>query len=175
MKQKIVFLSFFALMFMQSIFTKEVLPEPKSVILAKGETLENKSNEILAARRYAAFWNTGDARYAELALAPDFMDRTLPEGRQQGPLGPIEASKAFRSAVPDLKVEIEKIIVADDYVVVNYVFNGHFTGIFNSVKGEGQKVNFIAIDIYRIKNGKITDNWHLEDNLKFLHQIGVVK
>ena len=40
--------------------------------------------------------------------------------------------------------------------------------------GSGQPVHFIAIDILRIRNGRITDNWHLEDNLTFLQQIGVV-
>lgn len=33
---------------------------------------------------------------------------------------------------------------------------------------------FIATDIYRIANGQIAENWHLEDNLTFLQQIGVV-
>jgi len=35
-------------------------------------------------------------------------------------------------------------------------------------------VNFIATDIYRIADGRIAENWHLEDNLTFLQQIGVV-
>jgi SnoaL-like polyketide cyclase len=35
-------------------------------------------------------------------------------------------------------------------------------------------VDFIATDIVRVRRGRITDNWHLEDNLTFLQQIGVV-
>jgi predicted ester cyclase len=53
-------------------------------------------------------------------------------------------------------------------------FSGHFTGTFNGVQGQGQAVNFIATDIYRIANGRIAENWHLEDNLTFLQQIGIV-
>ena len=34
--------------------------------------------------------------------------------------------------------------------------------------------DFIATDIVRVRHGRITDNWHLEDNLTFLQQIGVV-
>ena len=41
-------------------------------------------------------------------------------------------------------------------------------------KGNGQPVDFIATDILRVRHGRITDNWHLEDNLTFLQQIGVV-
>jgi hypothetical protein len=29
-------------------------------------------------------------------------------------------------------------------------------------------------DILKVRDGKITDNWHLEDNLTFLKQIGFV-
>jgi len=35
-------------------------------------------------------------------------------------------------------------------------------------------VDFIATDILRVRDGRITDNWHLEDNLTFLQQIGMV-
>ncbi|WP_144145459.1 ester cyclase [Paraburkholderia sp. BCC1884] len=37
--------------------------------------------KIQTARRYAAFWNTGDEAYAKQALSPAFIDRTLPDGR----------------------------------------------------------------------------------------------
>jgi predicted ester cyclase len=40
--------------------------------------------------------------------------------------------------------------------------------------GAGQQVDFIATDILRVRDGRITDNWHLEDNLTFLQQIGMV-
>jgi hypothetical protein len=51
-------------------------------------------------------------------------------------------------------------------------FTGHFTGIFQGTVGHGQPVDFIATDILRVRGGMITDNWHLEDNLTFLTQIG---
>ncbi|AXC12043.1 hypothetical protein ACPOL_2730 [Acidisarcina polymorpha] len=36
-------------------------------------------------------------------------------------------------------------------------------------------MDFIATDILRIQAGKITDNWHLEDNLTFQQQIAAMK
>lgn len=39
----------------------------------------------------------------------------------------------------------------------------------------GKRLEFQAIDIYRIKEGKITDNWHIEDNLSLFQQLGVLK
>ena len=55
---------------------EETLPTPRSIMLTAGQE-QAAQPLILAARRYAAFWNTGEARYAEAALARDFVDRTL--------------------------------------------------------------------------------------------------
>lgn len=129
---------------------------------------------MLAARRYATFWHTGDARYARAALAPDFTDRTLPPGRAQGVPGPLAASRFVRTAIPDLQADLRQMIVAGDRVTVHYRFHGHFTGQWAGKQGQGQAVDFIATDIYRIAHGKIADNWHIEDNLALMRQLGLV-
>ena len=56
---------------------EETLPMPRSIILTAGQE-QAAQPVILAARRYAAFWNMGEPRYAEAALAQNFVDRTLP-------------------------------------------------------------------------------------------------
>jgi predicted ester cyclase len=153
---------------------EETLPTPRNVILTAGQEQAAQPG-ILAARRYAAFWNTGEARYAEAALARDFFDRTLPSGRPQGLKGVLEASKNFRAAIPDLRAEIDELLVVEDRAVVRYLFTGHFTGKFKDLKGDGREISFRAVDIYRVQNGQISDNWHLEDNLSLMQQLGVVK
>jgi predicted ester cyclase len=130
--------------------------------------------EILAARRYATFWHTGDERHARAALAADFTDRTLPPGRAQGVPGPLAASAFVRTAIPDLQADLRQMIVAGDRVTVHYRFHGHFTGRWGTTQGQGQAVDFIATDIYRIADGKIADNWHIEDNLALMQQLGLV-
>jgi predicted ester cyclase len=128
-----------------------------------------------AVRAFYDFWNTGDETLLQEAIAPNFIDHTLPAGRPQGPQGPAFASRRFRAAVPDLKVTVEKIIVAGDYVTVHMNFTGHFTGKFGQTQGKGQAVPFIATDLVKVKNGRITDNWHIEDNLALLQEMGVAK
>jgi predicted ester cyclase len=130
---------------------------------------------IKAIRAFYDFWNTGDETLLQEAIAPNFIDHTLPPGRPQGPQGPAFASRRFRAAVPDLKVTVEKMIVAGDYVTVHMNFTGHFTGKFGQTQGKGQPVPFIATDLVKIGNGRITDNWHIEDNLTLLQEMGVAK
>ena len=142
------------------------LPKPAA------STLRGPAAVATAARTYAAFWNTGDPALARAALAQSFVDRTLPEGRPQGVAGPIAASAAFRAAVPDLAAVIEDLIVADDRAVVRLHFTGHFSGRFQDLVGDGRAIDFRAVDVYRVDNGRIAENWHLEDNLTLLTQLG---
>jgi predicted ester cyclase len=130
---------------------------------------------IKAVRAFYDFWNTGDEALLKEAIASNFTDHTLPPGRPQGPQGPAFASRRFRAAVPDLKVTVEKMIVAGDYVTVHMNFTGHFTGKFGQTQGKGQPIPFIATDLVKIENGRITDNWHIEDNLTLLQAMGVAK
>jgi len=152
----------------------ESLPQPQQLIVDPAVPAAQADAGILAARRYAAFWDSGDEAQARAALAPGFTDRTLPPGRAQGLEGPLAASKFVRAAVPDMHAEISQLIVSGDRVVVHFRFTGHFTGQFKGTQGKGQQINFIATDIYRIADGHIADNWHIEDNLTFLQQLGVI-
>ena len=54
-------------------------------------------------------------------------------------------------------------------------FTGHFTGTFGQTQGKGQAIEFIATDLLKVENGRVTDNWHIEDNLTLLQQMGVAK
>ena len=152
----------------------EPLIEAHSVTIDHSLAPQQAAAQMLAARRYDTFWDNGDEHLARSALAPDFIDATLPPGRPQGVAGPLAASHNFRAAVPDLRCEVEQMIVAGDRVVSHLRFTGHFSGQLNGVQGRGQRVDFIATDIYQVTDGRITKNWHIEDNLTFLQQIGMV-
>lgn len=123
---------------------------------------------------FYGFWVNGSPALLRHAIGSDFTDHTLPAGRPQGPAGPAAASQTFLAAVPDLEVAVVQRLVVGDRVVSHLRFTGHFTGSFMGREGTGQKVDFIATDIVRVQDGRITDNWHLEDNLTFFQQIGVV-
>jgi len=93
---------------------------------------------------------------------------------RKGRPGPRRRPRVSSLRLPDLKVAVVQRLVVGDRVISHMRFTGHFTGTFMGHSGAGQPVDFIATDILRVRNGRITDNWHLEDNLTFLQQIGVV-
>jgi predicted ester cyclase len=145
------------------------------LVVAAAISDAQRETTMKAVRAFYDFWNTGDEALLQEAIAPNFIDHTLPPGRPQGPQGPAFASRQFRAAVPDLRVAVEKMIVAGDYVTVHMNFTGHFTGRFGQTQGKGQPVPFIATDLVKVENGRITDNWHIEDNLTLLQAMGVAK
>jgi predicted ester cyclase len=147
---------------------------PHTLIVDHSLPREQADAQIIAARRYDTFWNTGDEALERAALAPNFVDNTLPTGRPQGVAGPLAASKLIRLAIPDIRCEIEQMIVAGDRVVAHLRFRGHFTGRFGEVRGQGQTIDFIATDIYRVADGRVAENWHIEDNLTLQQQLGLV-
>jgi len=148
---------------------------PASVHSATGADLAQARAVVHTAQLIYTFWNTGSTTFLDQAVSPDFRDNTLPTGRPQGPAGPIAASAAFRTAVPDLSCQLADLYVTGDTFTARLVFQGHFTGTDIGIQGRGQTINFNAIDIQHVGAGaRITEDWHLEDNLTFLRQAGLV-
>ena len=152
----------------------QALPQPESITVDRSLSPADAAQMIKTARLFYAFWDTGNAEYASAAVDNDFRDNTLPEGRPQGPKGLLYASQAFRSAVPDLHCAIEDLLVSGDKVTARLLFTGTHKGEFMGHPATGKQVRFFAIDILRIRGGKIVEDWHLEDNLTLLEQLGVV-
>jgi predicted ester cyclase len=148
---------------------------PGAVHVAPGTDPRQARTVVHTAQVLYTFWNTGDTKYLDQALTPDFRDNTLPPGRPQGPTGPRIASAGFRAAVPDLTCEVADLYVTGDTLTARLVFRGHFTGTDNGIQGHGQPINFNAFDIQHVGAGtRINEDWHLEDNLTFLQQAGLV-
>ncbi|MEU9559195.1 ester cyclase [Streptomyces fumanus] len=153
--------------------TSPDLVRPEALTVDRSIGQRRAALEVRLAQQLYTFWNTGEKKYLDLAVSPDFRDNTLPPGRPQGPTGPLFASAAFRAAVPDLTCELADLLVTGDKITARLVFRGHFTGTYNGVRGKGQTVDFNAIDIQHAGARQIVEDWHIEDNQTLLSQLGV--
>lgn len=163
-----------ALFISTGTWANEKLPKPEKLQVASGLSEKEAVSLLNTAQQYYAFWNTGIEDYAKQALASNFIDLNLPDGRPQGPKGPLIASARFRQAVPDLSITVKSVYLLKDKVISQLLFSGHFTGTFGKSKGEGQAITFSAVDMYTIEHGKIIENWHLEDNFTLMQQLGLI-
>jgi predicted ester cyclase len=151
------------------------IPVPKSITVGKRLSKAEKDLLVEVALNFYAFWNTGKGKYLKLAVSPDFFDNTLPTGRPQGFGRLLFASNNFRKSVPDLKCSIEDLIITKDKIICRQFYTGHNSGPTGSHPASNNEIRFFAIDILHVRNGKVFEDWHLEDNLTFLIQAGVVK
>jgi predicted ester cyclase len=75
-----------------------------------------------------------------------------------------EAFSEVRQAFPDVHVTVEDAIAEDDRVAARVVMRGTHRGEFQSISPTGKRVEVRAIDMLRVKNGKIVEHWgHADD------------
>jgi predicted ester cyclase len=155
---------------------EEGLPQPGAITFDDSGGARQSRRAVRAARLYYAFWDTGKPEYADAAAGPNFLDGTLPEGDRQGPEGLKAASRAFRTAVPDLRCAVDHLLVGGDQVVARLTFRGTHEGPFLGHAPTGRAIEFSAIDILRVENGRVVEARHVEDNYNstLVRQLGAV-
>jgi steroid delta-isomerase-like uncharacterized protein len=78
----------------------------------------------------------------------------------------------FFAALPNL-VATEQSMVADESgVAVRYVVEATHQGELFGIPATGRGVRWDAIDVYRISDGKIVEEWAADDMAAVLHQLG---
>jgi predicted ester cyclase len=103
-----------------------------------------------------------------------------PQGKWHGGnFGTVEGSQniagllsAIVGGLPDIKATEQDIVAKDDTVVVRLVVEGTHKGNLLGFPPTNRRVQWDAIDLYKIANGKITDDYASEDGVKILADIG---
>jgi len=83
----------------------------------------------------------------------------------------IKVVAGFSSSIPDMKFEIEEVLVAGDRVIVRGQVSGTPAGDLFGVPHTGKSFKIMAIDIQTISDGKIARTYHLENWLSALRQL----
>lgn len=75
-------------------------------------------------------------------------------------------------AFSELKVTIEDSVTEGDRVAIRFVVDGKHTGPFMGIPPSGKQIKVLGTGIFRVVNGKATDNWVNFDALGLLQQLG---
>jgi predicted ester cyclase len=158
------------LCFMFSCQDKEAMAELEKY-RAKAK-IEEKNKEIV--RRTNEVWSKGSLAAVNELYAPEFVahfgsnPKTLRLEEYKSTI--LEA----RTAIPDLKEDIEQIIADGDFVVTRFSTSGTFTGTFMGVAFKDLKLQgYEGIAIHHIVNAKIVEQWAIEDALGLMQQLGM--
>jgi len=113
---------------------------------------------------HAARYFTQDAQF-HAGTVGDFTGRAT----VAGVLGGIVA------AIPDLHANVQDIFGQGDEVVVRLVVTGTQAGPLLGIPATGRHLQWDAIDLYRLKGGKISQEWASEDLTAILDDTGTYK
>jgi predicted ester cyclase len=80
--------------------------------------------------------------------------------------------KTMGRIVPDLRWSIEDIQTFGDQIVVRGKATGTPVGEFWGAGPTGKSFNTMAIDIFTVRNGKLSSAYHVENWMTALQQIG---
>lgn len=134
----------------------------------------SEANKALARRFYDGF-NQGNFDAFNTFIATDFVDHNPVPGQAPGLKGLKDVMGIFRGGFPDMRVTPEDLIAEGDKVVVRSSARGTNTGAFMGIPPSGKHVEIAAIDVWRVRDGKLAEAWHIEELLQMMMQIGVVQ
>jgi steroid delta-isomerase-like uncharacterized protein len=141
----------------------------------EGVSMSVEDNKAIA-RRFIQVWGDGNLDIVDELAAPSLVVRypTIPEVIR-GSREFRHVLAGFRSAFPDSVLRVEEEIAEGEKVVVRWSFSGTHKGSLLGVPATGKKVTWTGITIYRIVDGKVTEEQGEEDFLGFFRQVGLIR
>ena len=81
--------------------------------------------------------------------------------------------KPFYEAFPDYHVKDDIQVANDDWVSATGFLTGHHRGEWMGIPATGKPVRMRYSDFWLVKDGKLSENWVMVDDLGVLRQIGI--
>ena len=130
--------------------------------------MNNLTNKEVVAG-FFEIYNNKDYQAMYRYFVPNYYDHSLPQVRSIEDA--IAILKQTHASFPDLQVTIDDLIEEDNKVT----FRGHFTGThlgeFAGFAPSGLRVEFEALEIFKLENQKITESWGYWPMTNILSQI----
>jgi steroid delta-isomerase-like uncharacterized protein len=126
-------------------------------------------------RRFYDLITAGDIEGFGALLADDFVEHEVTPGLAPTKEGVMEFFRMNRAAFPDMRMEVDEVIVGGDKVVVRGTVTGTHEGAFMGMPATGKHVEVQLIDIMRFgDDGLAHEHWGLMDTLAMMQQLGAI-
>ncbi len=130
-------------------------------------------NKAMVRRVFETAINSGDEAALDELLADDYVNHDMP-APAPGAEGFKQVVGLFRAAFPDMRVTIEDEFADGDLAGTRGRFTGTHKGDFMGVPASGQPINVKYIDLWRVRDGKLAENWVQMDMIGLMQQIGAM-
>jgi steroid delta-isomerase-like uncharacterized protein len=116
--------------------------------------------------------NRGDTSALDELVHPDYVFRS-PGEELRGGEGVKALLDGYREAFPDLRIEIDELLVAEEATVVEFTLTGTHRGELLGISPTGRRINVNGMIRSRFRDGRIVEEWEILDQLSLLEQLGV--
>ena len=117
-------------------------------------------------------FNEHDPDLASEYLAPEVKWHGGLLGTVEGVANVAEMLRGFIGALPDLDATEQDVVAAGDTVAVRYVVEATHEGNLLGLEPTGRRVRCDAVDVYRLADGMIVEEWAGDDLAAILYQVG---
>lgn len=125
-------------------------------------------------RRFVEFLNTASPKLAEDLIAPRAVFQSpISRTEFEGPQGYVTMLLRLRQSFPDVRWELEDVVGEGNVVVARFSVTGTHLGVFQGIEPTGRVVRVSAMNLYRLKAGKVVREFAQFDNLSLMWQLGV--
>ena len=137
--------------------------------------MSTEDNKATVRRFIEEVFNKKNLAAIDELIAPNHIDHAAgAAGSPAGPEGSRQLIGMMLTAFPDLHYTVEDMIAEGDKVAFRMTMRGTQLGAFGSIPPTGKHVEVLTIDIVRFENGKIAEEWGIDDMLGMLQQLGLV-
>jgi predicted ester cyclase len=131
------------------------------------------ASNIEIAREYTRrVFNGHNPDLASEFVRPDVRWHGGTLGTVEGVENLVALLRGFIGALPDLNAQEQDIVAAGDTVALRFVVEATHQGELLGIAPTGRKVRWDAVDVYRFKDGKITEEWAADDLTAILYAVG---
>ena len=128
-----------------------------------------------AMKRLYDLINAGDIDGFGELLADDFVEHEEMPGLEPSKEGVKQLFHMYRAAFPDLRMEVEDLLVSGDKAVARVRATGTHQGEFMGMPASGKTVDVQLIDITRFgEDGLAREHWGVFDALGMMQQLGAI-
>ena len=133
-----------------------------------------EDNKAVARRFFEAFSNGNMDAVADLMADDHVFHFPLAPGPQDKAQH-VANQRMIKTIFPDYRMEVIDQIAEGDMVTTRCDMRGTQQGEFQGRPGTGQTFEINLVNIMRIRDGLIVDEWDEFDTLSFLAQLGIVE
>jgi len=137
----------------------------------EGYYLSLEENKAII-RRWFEAENKKNLSPIEDIIAPDFFDHTH---QLRGTDEYKQRLSMFIKAFPDFQKTIDNITAEGDKVWVHFKFSGTHTDEYLGLAPTGKKITVEVVDIFRMVDGKVVEEWEIADALESLKELGAIE